>query len=38
MDLPILDFRNQPVAYDKIDSFQINKTLMRAFTKAIAMH
>lgn len=38
MDLPILDFRNQPVAYEKIDSFQINKTLMRAFTKAIAMH
>jgi len=38
MDLPVLDFRNQPVAYDKIDSFQINKTLMRAFTKAIAMH
>ena len=38
MDLPILDFRNQPVAYDKVDSFQINKTLMRAFTKAIAMH
>jgi len=38
IDLPVLDFRNQPVAYDKIDSFQINKTLMRAFTKAIAMH
>lgn len=38
MDLPVLDFKNQPVSYDKIDSFQINKTLMRAFTKAIAMH
>jgi len=38
IDLPVLDFRNQPVAFDKIDSFQINKTLMRAFTKAIAMH
>ena len=37
-DLPVLDFRNQPVAYDKIDSFQINKTLQRAFTKALAMH
>lgn len=38
IDLPVLDFKNAPVAYDRIDSFQINKTLMRAFTKAIAMH
>jgi len=38
IDLPVLDYKNQPVAYDRIDSFQINKTLMRAFTKAIAMH
>jgi len=38
VDLPVLDFKNQPVAFDRIDSFQINKTLMRAFTKAIAMH
>lgn len=37
-DLPVLDFRNSPVAYEKIDSFQINKTLQRAFTKALAMH
>ena len=37
-DLPVLDYSNKPVAYDRIDSFQINKVLMRAFTKAIAMH
>ena len=37
-DLPVLDFKNQPVSYDRIDSFQINKTLQRAFTKAMAMH
>ena len=38
MDLPVLDYSNKPVAYEKIDSFQINKVLMRAFAKAIAMH
>jgi len=38
IDLPVLDYKNAPVQYERIDSFQINKTLMRAFTKAIAMH
>ena len=37
-DLPVLDYSNKPVPYDRIDSFQINKTLQRAFTKAMAMH
>lgn len=36
--LPIMDHMNKTVLPEKIDAFQINKTIQRALTKAIAMH
>lgn len=38
MVLPVLDNRNDAPALDKVNSFMINKAIMRCFTKAIAMH
>lgn len=34
--LPIMDFKNKAVPYDSIDSMQVNKTIQRSITKAIA--
>lgn len=34
--LPIMDSRNQPVAFENADSTIVNKTIQRAVTKAIA--
>ena len=36
--LPVLDFKNKSMTKDNITSFDINKSIMRAFAKAIAMH
>ncbi len=36
--MPVLDYSNKSVAKEKIDTFQINKAIQRAFVKAIAMH
>ena len=36
--LPVMDHRNKSIAIDKIDSFEVNKTIQRATVKAIAMH
>lgn len=37
-DLAVTDFRNQEIKYENIKSTDIQNTLQRAFTKAIAMH
>lgn len=37
-DLAITDFKNQSIKYEDIKSTDIQNTLQRAFTKAIAMH
>ena len=36
--LPVMDFRNNAIAVDKLTSTDVNKTIQRATTKAIAMH
>lgn len=36
--LPIMDFRNQSIPLDKVTSFEVNKTIQRSLTKAIARH
>ena len=36
--LPVMDHRNKSISIDKIDSFEVNKTIQRATAKAIAMH
>ncbi|PKF14039.1 DUF1071 domain-containing protein [Macrococcoides caseolyticum] len=36
--LPVLDFRNKPVAPDTIAAFDINKAHKRCFVKAAALH
>lgn len=36
--LPIMDFKNKSIEKDKITSFEVNKTIQRAITKAIARH
>lgn len=36
--LPVMDYRNKSIALDKITSCDVNKTIQRAITKAIARH
>jgi hypothetical protein len=36
--LPIMDFRNQSIPADKVTSINVNTSLQRAITKAIARH
>lgn len=36
--LPVLDFRNKPVAPDTVAAFDINKAHKRCFVKAAALH
>lgn len=36
--LPIMDFRNKSIAIESITSMDVNKTIQRSMTKAIAMH
>lgn len=36
--LPIMDFRNQSISIDKITSMDVNKTIQRSTTKALALH
>ena len=36
--LPVMDFRNNAIVIDKVTSTDVNKTIQRATTKAIAMH
>jgi len=36
--LPVMDFRNNSVPVDAITSVQVNKTIQRSLTKAVARH
>lgn len=36
--LPVMDFRNQSIPVEKITSMDINKTIQRSTTKALALH
>lgn len=36
--LPIMDFRNASISVDKLTSFDVNKSIQRSLTKAIARH
>jgi len=36
--LPVMDFRNKSIIMDKVTSFDVNKAIQRALTKAIARH
>lgn len=36
--LPVMDFRNNSIPVDKLNSFEVNKTIQRSTAKAIAMH
>lgn len=36
--LPVMDFRNQSIPLAKVTSFDVNKTIQRALTKAAARH
>lgn len=36
--LPVMDYRNQSIPQDKVTSFDVNKAIQRALTKAIARH
>lgn len=36
--LPVMDFRNQSISVDKVTSFDVNKSIQRSLTKAIARH
>lgn len=36
--LPVLDYRNKPIALDNVNSFDVNKAIQRSTAKAIALH
>ena len=36
--LPVMDHRNKSIALDSITSFDVNKTIQRSLTKAVARH
>ena len=36
--LPVMDFRNASILLDKVTSFDVNKAIQRALTKAVARH
>lgn len=36
--LPIMDYKNQPIPLDKVRSTDVNKTIQRSVTKAVARH
>lgn len=36
--LPVMDFRNQSIPFEKVTSFDVNKTIQRSLTKACARH
>lgn len=37
-DLPVMDYRNKSIPVGNVTSFDINKTIQRSLTKAIARH
>ena len=36
--LPVMDFRNNSILLEKVTSFDVNKTIQRSLTKAVARH
>lgn len=36
--LPVMDFRNNSIPLDKVTSYDVNKTIQRSLTKAVARH
>ena len=36
--LPVMDFRNNSIPFDKVTSFDVNKAIQRSLTKAVARH
>ena len=36
--LPVMDFKNKSIALNAITSFEVNKTIQRSLTKAVARH
>lgn len=36
--LPVMDFRNASIPYEKVTSFDVNKAIQRSLTKAVARH
>lgn len=36
--LPVMDFRNQSIPFDKVTSYDVNKAIQRSLTKAVARH
>jgi hypothetical protein len=36
--LPVMDFRNKSIPLDAVTSFDVNKTIQRSLTKAVARH
>lgn len=36
--LPVMDFRNASIPLEKVNSFDVNKTIQRSLTKAVARH
>lgn len=36
--LPVMDFRNQSIPLEKVTSFDVNKSIQRSLTKAVARH
>lgn len=36
--LPIMDYNNKSIPLDKVTSFDVNKTIQRSLTKAVARH
>ena len=37
-ELPIMDYKNKSIDLDHITSFEVNKSIQRALTKAVARH
>lgn len=36
--LPVMDYRNNSIPYEKVTSYDINKSIQRSLTKAVARH
>lgn len=36
--LPVMDYRNNSISFEKVTSFDVNKAIQRSLTKAIARH
>lgn len=37
-ELPVMDFKNRSISLENVTSFEVNKTIQRSLTKAVARH